>query len=250
MRFRTKQAGISLGAAIRNTCVVLVLLVPLLSVGCAAKGPSFFQIESSIPVIPPGYGRLYFLNPIRKHARLFLDKQEIGECKYGAFFWEDVPAGSHVITADTWGDFGAWDQSIEVAAAADHFILIKERRAPMIALALLGVVGAVGEAALATESKSGPFEIEVLDPIRGKEVRSQLAFYREGDAKLPDSQSVAVQQPALGIVKVTASEDRSTSSVGPGTAKPSAADGECSMEQVLAMKGAGLSDSKIRAACR
>jgi hypothetical protein len=215
--------------------------------GCAAKGPTYQQIQPSIPAIREGYGRLYFMKPGPKHARVAIDKNPIGECKYGAFFWEDIPVGPHVITLDNSGDFGAWEEPVEVSAGQEHFILIKPRRGQAIANGLFGPLGLLAEATVATEGKSGSFQAEILPADEGAKVRSELVYFREG-YPLRESPSVV---PVAAPAKATAVADK----VSPASEKTKPADtfltvGGCSVEQVLSMKSAALSDSQIRAACK
>ena len=117
----------------------MALLVVL--TGCAVQGPRFKQIEASLPAIEEGYGRVYFMNAGGPHARVAIDKQVVGECKIGAFFWEDLTAGTHVVTVDTPNYFGAWDEPLEVIAGQDHFIRITPRKGQAVANALFGPIG-------------------------------------------------------------------------------------------------------------
>lgn len=65
---------------------IVTFLFVVIVTGCAAKGPSYHQILPTIPVLSQGYGRLYFMNSLTPHARVEVDKNLIGECKFGAFF--------------------------------------------------------------------------------------------------------------------------------------------------------------------
>lgn len=226
---------------------IAAIFFVVLFTGCAAKGPTFQQIQPSIPAVREGYGRLYFMNPGRPHARVAVDKNQIGECKFGAFFWEDVPVGAHVVTLDNSGDFGAWDEPIEVSAGQEQFILIKPRRGQAIANGLFGPLGLLAEAAIATEGKSGSFQAEILPADEGAKVRSELVYFREGDSK--------GQAPSAVPVVAAAKSDVVDEKVSPPSPKTKASDtshtvGGCSVEQVLSMKSAALSDSQIRAACK
>ena len=187
------------------------------------------------------------MNPAPKHARITVDKNQIGECKYGAFFWEDVPAGAHIVTVDNSGDFGAWDEPVEVSAGQEHFILLKSRRGQRVALGLFGPLGLLAEAAIATEGKSGSFQVEILTAERGNEVRSELVFFREGySVGQPPSSAPVIAPPRTTIAAEKAPQE-------PTQKKPTKATrsiGGCSVEQILSMKGADLSDSQIKAACK
>ena len=131
------------------------------------------------------------MNLAPKHARITVDKNQIGECKYGAFFWEDLPAGAHVATVDNRGDFGAWDEPVEVSAGQDNFILIKSRREQRVAFGLFGPLSLLAEATIATEGKSGSFQVEIFTAERGNEVRSELFFF------VRDIQSGSLHHPHL-----------------------------------------------------
>ncbi len=221
-----------LGALILVVCVS----------GCSPKGPSFYQIESTIPSLQPSYGRLYFLNTSGQAARLAINKESIGKCRSGAFFWEEVQGGTHVVTADTWGELGAWNHKIVVIAGQDHYIRIKNRKAASVATALFGVVGNLAEAAVAKEGQSGPFEVEVLDEIEGKEERSKLVFLREG-------YNPKFNVPAVSSVSPKATA-QNTDVQAIKREEALQVQGNCSVEQILSMKTSGLQDKQIKAACR
>jgi hypothetical protein len=228
--------------------VFAALIVIVCFSGCGPKGPSFYQIEKTLPSLQPSYGRLYFLNTSSKEARLAIDKESISKCRSGAFFWEDIQVGTHEVTADTWGDLGAWYQKIEVMAGQDHYIRIKDRKAASVATALFGVVGLLAEAATATEGQSGPFEVEVLDEIKGKEERSKLVFLREGNN--PKSN---VPAPAAVVTQTTAQKANITQKTDVQAIRREEslkAQGNCSVDQILSMKTSGLQDKQIKAACK
>lgn len=231
----------------RKGIAVFVSILFLSGCVATATGPFFQQIQPNIPALSEEHGRLYFMNPGLPHAQITVDKNQIGECKYGAFFWEDLPAGAHVVTVNASGDFGAWDEPIEVFAGHEHFILFKPRRGQAIAQGLFGLPGLLVEAAIATKGKSGSFQVEVLDVARGTEVRSNLVFFREGH-------SVGQHPPSVPVVApppTTGAEEKAPQA--PTQKKPPKATrsiGGCSVEQILSMKGADLSDSQIKAACK
>jgi hypothetical protein len=210
----------------------------LLLTGCAVQGPSFKQIEASLPAIKEGYGRVYFMNAGRPHARVAVDKQVVGECKIGAFFWEDLTAGTHVVTVDSPNDFGAWDESLEVIPGQDHFIRITPRRGQTVANALFGPLGYLVESSIASEGQSGTFQAEALNPQEGQAARSKLVYFRETpSAKEPSS-----------------IEDRRSSATESQTilnpTRPTPGKNTCSVDQVLAMKSAGMMEQQIKAACK
>ncbi len=251
----SKRSGFSIVASISHRVVGSLcgaLIMAVLFSGCGPKGPSFFQIENTIPALLPTHGRLYFLNTSGKQARLAIDKESIGKINSSSFFWEDLPAGRKVITADTWGDFGAWNQSVDVVAGQDHYIRIKNRRAASIALGLFGVVGQIAEAASATEGQSGPFEIEVVDVITGKEERAKLVFSRESSPNQGHERALPkVPPPSASEVEVNkTTSPRAVVSQRATSKKEIEKQGNCSVEQILSMKSSGLLDTQIKAACK
>ena len=146
---------------------------------CSVKGPSYDQIRTTMPVVPAGHARLYIFNSGMASARIAIDGEKLGECTWGAFFWKDVTAGPHVVSADSWGNFGKWDEAIQVENAREYYLSIKPRRDSRIATALFGPLGQLTEAAVAKDGKSGDFEIEVVDADRGRHELSNLVFYRD-----------------------------------------------------------------------
>jgi hypothetical protein len=225
--------------------IVATLVILLCIVGCAAKGPKLADIESSIPPIPAGSGRIFFLKPGYGSARIAIDKREIGSIKYGAFFWEDLPAANYHITVDDPVNFGSWDQSLTVLPGIEHFLEINQRTGQRVAGGLFGPIGLIAEAATATSGRSGTYQIDIIDSSEGRKKLGELVFSREGHrlvAMKPKEAELPNQEPPVTSAKPD------TTPLNPLV--PARAPEACSLEQVLSMTKAGLSDAQVKAACR
>jgi len=212
---------------------------------CAVKGPKLKDIEGNIPPIPAGGGRIFFLKPDFRAARIAIDEKVIGTIEYGAFFWEDLPAGNYDIRVDDEMDFGAWKESVTLAPGAELYLRVKARKGQKIAAALFGPLGSVAEAAVAETGKSGAFQVDKLDSVMGRKELGELAYHREEgpEQTVKAHNSNGPSQPDLAPIANSASQPR-------GGVKSERAAGVCSPDQILSMKKSGLSDAQVQAACR
>lgn len=92
------------------------------------------------------------------------------------FFWEDVPAGKHLISVDYWGNFGQWDTSVQLQSGKETFFQIEPRDSMSIATVALGPIGQLGEAAVASESRSGTFQLKLVERQYGVQQLNELSY--------------------------------------------------------------------------
>jgi hypothetical protein len=162
----------------------ILLILLLISVGCSTSGPRFLQIKSTIPPLSStNNARVFFLRPHNMFAgmadaRIAVDGKILAKCPNGAFFWEDIPSGQHIFTADHWGNWGAWNSSIEISPSQEYFILIEPRADMMSATLFLSFVGQLGEAITASTGRSGTFQLSILDKQDGLSRISDLVFQK------------------------------------------------------------------------
>lgn len=84
---------------------LVVALVAWMLVGCAATGPKFAEVRSSMPAVRAGEARLVVYRPpglgpgVQPMIRL--DGAEIGKSEPEGFFFVDRPVGSYTVSART-----------------------------------------------------------------------------------------------------------------------------------------------------
>ena len=91
-----------LGGGIRR---LLAVLVASMLVGCAATGPKFAEVRSSMPAVRAGEARLVVYRPPglgpAVQPMIRLDGVEIGKSEPEGFFFVDRPAGAYTVSART-----------------------------------------------------------------------------------------------------------------------------------------------------
>jgi hypothetical protein len=88
-------------AVLKRFLVVALLLLA----GCS--GPKYMNMASSLPVLKPGEGRIYFytaqeVTGSSGQPQVRLNRQVVGRSKPGSFFYVDRPAGNYVVTTQLW----------------------------------------------------------------------------------------------------------------------------------------------------
>ena len=85
--------------------IILILFVILLT-GCMATGPKYKEVQTSIPAIESGKGRIYFYRPanfmgggIRPSVNL--NGKEVGKSTPGGFFYIDRATGDYEVVLST-----------------------------------------------------------------------------------------------------------------------------------------------------
>ena len=84
----------------------LMLLAMLMLAACAATGPDYGLVKSSIPTLKPDQARLYFMRGRGMKfswmmARVHLNSIKVLELNMGGFGYADVPAGKVNVLLDT-----------------------------------------------------------------------------------------------------------------------------------------------------
>ena len=83
----------------------LVLIAAALT-GCAASGPKYQSMASTLPAVGADQGRIYFYRNAAMMggavtADIHLDGKVVGESKQGGFFYVDAKPGSHEARTST-----------------------------------------------------------------------------------------------------------------------------------------------------
>jgi hypothetical protein len=83
-----------------KTRILLAVVAAMLPAGCSASGPTYAELESRIPALEPGQGRIYFYREEKvigsgSGDKILLNGEGIGISGSGYFFFVDRPPGSY-----------------------------------------------------------------------------------------------------------------------------------------------------------
>ena len=91
--------------AIFNRPFFVVAISCGLFLSSCASGPSYAEIQSTLPSIPKGKGRVFVYRPTAFGAAIkpnvMIDQNVVGKSVGRGFFYTDQPTGSHVISVKT-----------------------------------------------------------------------------------------------------------------------------------------------------
>lgn len=90
----------------RSMKAVLALAVFALLAGCAATGPLYREVASSIPSVPPNKSRVYFYRPDTMFGAavtsdINLNGRVVGKSERGSFFFVDENPGKCTVATST-----------------------------------------------------------------------------------------------------------------------------------------------------
>ncbi len=90
----------------RSMKAVLALAVFALLAGCAATGPLYSEVASSIPSVPPNKSRVYFYRPdtmlgAAVTSDINLNGRVVGKSERGSFFFVDENPGTCTVATST-----------------------------------------------------------------------------------------------------------------------------------------------------
>ena len=86
--------------------ILILILFAVLITGCVATGPKYKEVQSTIPAIESGKGRIYFY----RSASMFgagiqptvnLNGKKVGDSKPGGFFYVDRATGDYEVVLST-----------------------------------------------------------------------------------------------------------------------------------------------------
>lgn len=115
-----------------------LVIVTLMS-ACTASGPIYQDYVTELP-LDTEEGRIYVYRTSvgwfrllgDDMARVNIDGNNVGGCKYRGFSMFRLPPGSHALTVDNGGFPGKCSIDIDVEAGKDHYYVVQRRAAPMV----------------------------------------------------------------------------------------------------------------------
>tara|TARA_B100000315_G_scaffold38335_1_gene32995 strand:+ start:724 stop:1239 length:516 start_codon:yes stop_codon:yes gene_type:complete len=138
-------------------CAVAVLLIS----GCAATGPAYTELKSTIPSLEAGKARLYFLRESAFMgsaiaARIQVNGIKVVDLYNDGFIYMDRPSGNVFIMVDAFmNPIGEWRGTFSLESGKEYYFFVTPNSNKAWAVALLGMAGA-----LVTEG--GPFKVYLI----------------------------------------------------------------------------------------
>jgi len=125
----------------------LISIVVLFISGCAATGPSYTSIKSTIPQLTSEQARLYFLREgsfanSGLTARVNLNGTKVVDLNMDGFAYVDRPAGNVLIMIDAPLNFGEARQMFTVESGKTYYFLVANDSSNIMAGAIGGAIGA------------------------------------------------------------------------------------------------------------
>jgi len=143
---------------IRVACLTgLFAFLILLITGCAATGPSYTDIKSTIPSLESGKSRLYFLREnafmlSAVAARVQVNGVKVADIYSGGFVYLDRSAGEAFIMVDASLHPGEWRGKFTLEGGKEYFFLVTPNSNKVMAGVFLGLIGS-------SMTEGGPFYV-------------------------------------------------------------------------------------------
>ena len=104
---------------LRHAVAPTILAVGLVLGGCAASGPKYSEIKSSMSALTSGHGRIYFYRPSSMYGAVHdrevrLNDSLVGKVASGSFFFVDREPGSYAVAVR----YKGWEPRGEVVTVA------------------------------------------------------------------------------------------------------------------------------------
>jgi len=116
--------------------------------GCAATGPSYTSVKSTLPQLKADKARLYFLREgsfmgSGVTARVHLNGTKIADLNMDGFAYADSPAGNVLIMIDAPLNFGEARQSFNIENGKTYYFFVANNTSYVMAGSFGGIIGAV-----------------------------------------------------------------------------------------------------------
>jgi hypothetical protein len=133
----------------------LFIGVAIAVTGCAATGPSYTSIKSTIPQLQSDQARLYFLRESTLMAsaiaaRIQINGRKFADLYSGGFVYTDLIADEVFIMVDASLNPGEWQGTFKLDAGKNHYFFVTPNSNKVMAGAMFGLMGAA-------VTKGGPF---------------------------------------------------------------------------------------------
>lgn len=149
----------------------LIRMAPAVSLStllgaCAADGPIYRDLAAEMPTLASDQARIVFMRPRDRddamnggRAIIRVDGNEVGGLAYGGFFYTDLAAGPHTLTASGhYVAFGRCDLQFQANGGDMVYVDIGPRTSYMVASLVGSLVGGVLGAAAGPDVVIAPGE--------------------------------------------------------------------------------------------
>jgi len=111
---------------------------------CAATGPKYEAVASSLPLVETAKARVFLLRPSQFQAGgaaapIAVDGKAMGELPNASFLYVDIEPGEHTLTIDRWDYPGKFTLVLTLQAGETRYIEV----APRGSAATAGAVGSM-----------------------------------------------------------------------------------------------------------
>jgi len=132
-----------------KSLLLIVVVVSFVS-GCAATGPSYTSIKTTIPQLTSDQARLYFLREgeftnAGLTARVHLNGAKVVDLNMDGFAYADHQAGEVLIMIDASLNPGEAKQTIKIESGKTYYFSVSNNSDNVMAGALFGIIGAAAE---------------------------------------------------------------------------------------------------------
>jgi hypothetical protein len=129
-----------------KSLLLIVVVVSFVS-GCAATGPSYTSIKTTIPQLTSDQARLYFLREgsfmgAGITARVRLNGTHVADLNTDGFAYADSPPGNVLIMIDASLNPGEAKQTIKIESGKTYYFLVAPNSDRVMGGVLFGFIGA------------------------------------------------------------------------------------------------------------
>ena len=130
--------------------ILLAAIIVSLISGCAATGPSYTSVKSTIPQLQSDKVRVYFLRDSGfmnsgLTARVHINGTKVADLNMDGFAYVDRPAGNVLIMIDAPLNFGEARQMFNLESGKKYYFFVANNSSNVMAGALGGAIGAASE---------------------------------------------------------------------------------------------------------
>lgn len=132
-----------------KSLLLMAAVIALVS-GCAATGPSYTSIKTTIPQMTSDQARLYFLREggfmnSGLTARIHLNGTQVADLNMDGFAYVDRPAGDVLIMVDAPLNFGEARQAFNIESGKTYYFFVANNFSNVMAGSFGGIIGAAAE---------------------------------------------------------------------------------------------------------
>ena len=143
------------------------LILVLIVTGCAATGPSYTSVKSTIPQLQSDKARVYFLREstfmnAAIAARIQVNGVKVVDLYNDGFIYLDRPPGNVFIMVDAFMNPGEWTATFPLESEKEYYFFVTPNSNKVWAGTLFGMVGA-------SMTEGGPFYVYLIPKEMARE---------------------------------------------------------------------------------